>query len=341
MTALCLAIASGCGRSSEAQSKPDVAEQTIPVRVAYPERRDMQDRLPLTATVEADIAVEIFAKTTGRCIAIHAETGDHVEAGSKLVSLDDEEAKVTAKQAKVRLQKAKADLDRSQAMRDQSLLSAELFQSSRLAFEEAEAGYELARITVADASISAPVGGMIVERFCKIGDLITPTTPLMRVIDFSTLEAVVHVPEHVLPRLRVGLPAMITADAVPGTEIAAEVSEISPVVNPASGTIAVTVGLPEDTQLRPGMFVRVALVLEERTDALVLPTVALMAEGGAYSVFCVRDSRAERVAVTTGLRDGAWVEVFGDVSAGDAVVTEGLFRLEQGTTVRIVESPPT
>lgn len=340
LAVLALALgASGCGGRSEARQAKSAAEQAVPVRVVHPERRHLRETVDLTTNVEADVAVDIFAKTTARCTALYVAVGDEVTAGTLLVGLDQQEAKLNERQAFVRLTKARQDLQRAQSMNERALVSAEVLQTSRLEVEEAEAAWALAKLLLDETQVVAPVAGTVVRRHVAIGDLVSPTSPLVRIVDFATLEAVVHVAEYALPRIRVGLTALVTADALPGRTIETAITKISPVVDPESGTIEVTVGLPTGSGLRPGMFARVALITEERPDTMVLPSEALLTQAGGYALYVVRDERAVRVPVTVGLRDGGWAEILGEVTLADAVVTEGLFRLEPNARVRVVDTP--
>ncbi len=332
-------LGSGCGGRSEARQAKSAAEQAVPVRVLHPERRSLRETIALTTTVDADVAVDIYAKTTARCTELHVAVGDEVAAGTLLVSLDADEARLNERQAFIRLTKARQGFERATSMGQRALVSAEVLQESRLGMEEAEAGWALAKLLLDETQVVAPVAGTVVQREVSIGDLVTPALALLRLVDFRTLEAVVHVAEYALPRIHLGLPALVTADALPGREIATAVTEVSPIIDPASGTVEVTLGLPADSGLRPGMFVRVALITKERPDTVVIPAEALLTEAGGYAVYVVRQDHAARVPVTVGLREEGWVEILSELTMADAVVTEGLFRLEPNTRVRVVDAP--
>lgn len=328
-----------CGEKSEAGPAKSTAEQAVPVRIVHPEHRSLRETIDLTTTVGADVSVDIFAKATGRCTAVLGEVGDVVEPDAVLLTLDEAEARLNERQAFVRLSQARQDYDRIESMSARALVSAENLETSRHAVEEAEAAWGLAKLLLEETQVVAPVRGTVVRRDVSVGDLVTPAVPLLRIVDFETLEAKVHVPEYALGRVRAGLRAVVTADAIPGGEIETTVSAVSPIIDPASGTVEVTVRLPGDSGLRPGMFIRVALIIAERLDTLVIPSEALLTEAGGYSVYVVRDARAARLPVTVGLREAGWVEILGELSGDDAVVTEGLFRLEPNAPVRVVDAP--
>jgi membrane fusion protein (multidrug efflux system) len=92
-------------------------------------------------------------------------------------------------------------------------------------------------------------------------------------------------------------------------------------------------------QLRPGMFVRTRLILEERANALTVPEEALMPSGAEQYVYKVVDGKVTRVKIKTGLRRGSQVEVTQGLRAGDVVVTAGQIKLREGAAVRTGPPP--
>jgi multidrug efflux pump subunit AcrA (membrane-fusion protein) len=183
-------------------------------------------------------------------------------------------------------------------------------------------------------------------------------------VDFDTIVARVFVPEHELPRLEVAQEARILA-ASAGTDARfGRIDRISPVVDPKSGTVKVTVAIPRSQGLAPGMYVEVELVVARRDDALLVPKQALIyddvqafvyrftATGTATAPARAGDGDAEgagaspayevgtveRLRVVPALEDRQSVVPSGDtLGAGDRVVLAGQAGLEDGAEVRVVE----
>src|SRR3546814_19367233 len=90
-------------------------------------------------------------------------------------------------------------------------------------------------------------------------------------------------------------------------------------------------------RLRPAMFVRVTLALAARPGALMIPKAALVYELAGRYVYVVRDGKAERVPVDVGAEVDDTVEIRSGLSVGDVLITDGRFRVRNGTAVRTVD----
>jgi membrane fusion protein (multidrug efflux system) len=147
----------------------------------------------------------------------------------------------------------------------------------------------------------------------------------------------VFVPERELARLQPGQSASIAVDALAGRVFPAVVKLVSPTVDAATATFKVTLEVDDPKgNLKPGMFSRVGIVFERRSDALTIPRVALLDSDGSPSVFIVSDGKAEQRAIKTGLSNAGKVEVVDGLTGAEQVVIVGQNGLKDGNPVRVV-----
>jgi len=177
---------------------------------------------------------------------------------------------------------------------------------------------------------------VVAERYISRGNTIAAGEAAFRLVSADALEARVAVPEREVAPLAVGQPAVLSADALPGARITAEVARIAPSVDVDSGTVEVVLKVSNtDPRLAPGMFVRARIVHQRREDAVLVPPDALLREDGTAAVFVARregaDLVARRVPVETGFAEADRVEIRDGVSAGTPVVTSGRTGLRDGT----------
>jgi membrane fusion protein (multidrug efflux system) len=138
-------------------------------------------------------------------------------------------------------------------------------------------------------------------------------------------------------KLRAGQPAGITVDAISGAEFSGRIARISPVVDPTTGTIKVTVEVRDPSrQLKAGMFGRVNIVYDVHANALLAPKGAVLAEDAESAVFVVQDSVAYRKVVKTGYVNGAHIEILRGLQAGDKIVTIGQGGLKDSSRVEVI-----
>ncbi len=328
------------GCSKDSQSKPKdkkEASAAIPVEVAHVETGSIAAFFTGTATLEAEGDAAVVAKVGGVVKEILVEEGANVKAGQILAKLDDEKLAVQLAQAEANLHKLENDFHRNEELFDKKLVSAEVYQRAKFEYESQKAAFEMARLDHDYAVIRAPISGVVAERMIKVGNMVLPNTPTFRVTDFDPLLAVLHVPEREMSKLRVGQPASMIVDAIPGAEFSGRIARISPVVDPGTGTIKVTVEARDPSrQLKAGMFGRVNIVHDVHTNALLVPKGAVLAEDAESAIFVVQDSVAYRKVVKTGYVNGVHIEILEGLQAGEKIVTTGQGSLKDSSRVEVV-----
>ena len=132
-------------------------------------------------------------------------------------------------------------------------------------------------------------------------------------------------------------PVQMLVDALPDVAFAGSVARVSPVVDAATGTFRVVAQFKDDSgKLRSGMFGRVRIVYDQRSDALVVPRAALVGDNKDASVFVVDKDVAKRRKVTLGYADGGQVEIVDGLAEGEKVVTLGQAALRDGAKVQVI-----
>lgn len=345
-TALVLAL---CGCSGDRSSKGSTAaakpeekrEELVPVKVVPVAVGSISSYIISSATADTENQVEVFSKATGLCAEVLVEEGDKVEKDQPLARLEDSEVRLAEIQARINLDKLAASLKRAERMLNEQLLSDEEFENARFQFNAAEAEWKLAKIRREDTVITAPIAGTISLRNVKAGMNVTPAAPVFRIVDFGSLIATVFVPELDMAHLEISQRVVISADAIPEKDFEGKIKRISPVVDPGSGTIKVTVDLSQHSaDLVPGLFIRVKIVLDTHENAGLVPKRALLNNEERVYVFVVRDGIAEEAELTIGFSDANRVEVLEGLGSDDLVVVDGQSRLKDGIAVRIIEELP-
>ena len=267
-----------------------------------------------------------------------AEEGDRVKAGQILVRLVDDELKLSEAEAEINYRKLANQFDRKQEIYTRKLIAKEEYERFQSDLDQARIRWERAKLTLAHAAVKSPVTGVVSERRVKLGDRIGPNNKLYSIVDLTLLISKVHVPGGELRNLSVGQAAKVSTDFLPDTDFAGHILRISPVVDPASGTFKVTVGL-NDTEgvLRPGMFVTAHIVTATHEDAVLVPKRAVVYDDGLPHVFAVTDSTANKVQLQTGFEDSENLEVVSGVEKGDTIVVVGQNGLKDQAKIRIIE----
>ncbi len=349
--AVSLLMTSACGRGGGddeggrtwregAETGADREEEAVPVEVVTLERGPIEATLRYSATLEAERDVLVLAEASRRVEELRVEEGDRVRAGALLVRLQDEVQRSALAKAEIRLEDAQREFERQQSLYDQSLISEQTWITARSEYDQAKIALDDARRELGYTRVTAPIGGTVTERMVNLGDFVTVNQPLFRIVDFDSIVARIYVPEKELGRLAPGIEARVVADALEGRRFAGRIDRIAPAVDPATGTVKVTVAIPRQEGLRPGMYVQVELVTDTHDDAVLLPKRAVVYDNDQMFVFRLGDERrVERLEVEARLETPDTIEPEGGLESGDQVVVAGQSGLKDGALVRLPGDP--
>ena len=322
--------------------------QAAPVEVATLQRGAMEAVLRFSTDLEAEQAVPVHSQSPSlrRVVQLLVEEGQRVGRGQLLAKLQDDEQRQSVARASGQLDKARADFARQERLFAEKLISEQVFTEAKHQLAQLEIELAGARQAWGYTEVRAPIAGTVAVRRVKLGDVVTMDQTLFDLVDFDTLVVRVYVPERELARVKPGQAARLFAQARPGVVFAGTVDRVAPVVDPRSGTVKVTVRVPQAPGLMPGMFLDVQLVTDVRQDALLLPKRALLLDHDQAWVYRLKpDSTVERLLVQPILEDARHVEVqpaasrAGGLVPGDRVVVAGQAGLKPGAKVRVIGEP--
>jgi RND family efflux transporter MFP subunit len=236
--------------------------------------------------------------------------------------------------AEIAAARAQAEAAEAQARLAAQPYTKQDVEAAEAGVAQAEAQVELARTQVADLTVTAPVDGVVADRFLAVGAVTGPTVPIVSLAS-PEVEVTFAVEESALGRIQVGQTARIALPALGGEAVAGKVALIAPTLDNQTRTAQVKVQPDPDAigKLRPGMFAQVTVESARRPDALVVPRSALL-PGDAPSVFVVEGGHVRRAALKLGQQDRERVEVLEGLKDGDQVVIDAV-DLREGAAVAV------
>lgn len=313
---------------------------SIPVEVKTVGRGNLASTLLTYTSLEAERHVDVVSRTQGLVKTILVEEGDRVAEGQPLAQLDTEALELTLKEREVNMNSLESNYKRSQELVSQELLSSQEFEQTKFQYEAAQTQYESAKLQLEYATIRSPFSGIITERLVEVGNLVNANDVVFRTADLDPLLARIYVPEKDIAQVRPGQSVRINVEGSDQTHTG-RVARISPIVDPQSGTVKVTVEIRDRRgTLRPGMFTTVNLVVAIQEDVLQVEKKALVAEAEGSYAFLFQDGTAEKRLLEIGIAEGDFVEVVSGLSDGDSIITVGQEGLRNGAPVRIAGQIP-
>ncbi len=332
---------SACGMGN---GDDDAEEETppVPVETKAATRGNVYATYSGTAALEVDAEAEVVAKVAGEVQQILVEEGDIVTAGQILARLDGDRLRLELKESLANLRRLEQDYNRNVELHEKGLVSAGAFDSLKFELDALRAAHQRAKLELGYTDIRSPIDGVVAVRHIKMGNTIEVNAPVFTVTDLDPLIAYLHVPERHFRRLAAGQLASLVVDALPDLRFHGEITRISPVIDPATGTFKTTVEVSgESTRLKPGMFARINIIYDAHIDALLIPRVAIIDEDSLPAVFIIEDGLAHRKQVRIGLADGADVEIRDGLNGDEQVVVVGQSGLKEGAKVAVVGDTPT
>lgn len=343
----------------------------VAVETALITKADLGDRVVFTGSIRAEERYDAAPKITGIVRQVNFNVGDIVRRGAVLATLDDDEhalaveqseaslnvAEATARDAEAQLEIARRDYERALNLRQENVISAQEFDRTDASFKAQEAKYEtaVAQVRLSEASLNTakvilgytritadwtdgPEYRVIGQRFIDAGGLVTANTPIVSVLDISTVRAVIAVSEKEYSKMALGDLVAVGTDAFPGCVFQGRVSripqELSMLTRDAEVEIAVA---NADRALKPGMFVRANIEFQRRVGAAAAPLEAVVRrDDGSRGVYLVNEDRNQVSfqPVIEGIIDGRWVELIDGSGLLDReVVVLGQHLLKDGITI--------
>jgi membrane fusion protein (multidrug efflux system) len=327
----------------EAGQQQEPEERPTPVLLTTVERGTIQGQIRAASTIEAELQVTVHAESTGRITSLSLEEGDTVDEGDTLARIRRDAQSLGVERAATNLADAERELERVEKLYKQGIASQSEYDQAVTQVEQAKLDQRDRRRDLSNTVIKAPFSGILTRRFVDEGAFVTSGAQVFEITDFSTLVARVYVPEKELDRIAVGQPAEIVGKAAKNRQGTGEVRRIAPIVDATTGTVKVTIGLPDElaggeTGFLPGMYAEVTLTTERHEDVPIVPKPALVHEEEQTFVFVVDGDRAKRVLIETGLADDDFVEITGGLELGDRIVVAGQTGLKDGGLILEVDA---
>jgi RND family efflux transporter MFP subunit len=342
----------------------------VPVEVAPVQRGSITLQRIFSGELEARAEFVVAPKVNGRVERVLVNIADSILRGQVVAELDNDEYIQAVAQARADLAVAKANLSEAKSAleianrefkRTESLLKRGIasdsefdaasqdqlakqaqFKVAAAQVTKAESSLETANIRLGYTKVTAGwTGGdehrVVAERFVDEGQTVAANAPLLSIVELDPIVGVVYATERDYARLRPAQPVSLTTDAYPGEHFTGRIDRIAPIFLKSSrqARIEMTIDNPQH-RLKPGMFIRATVVLNQVSDATIVPEQALTIRDDREGVFIVSDD-GRSVAwreVKVGIREDDKIQVQGDGLSG-RVVTLGQQLVSDGSPISI------
>jgi len=333
----CASILSACSEPQADEKKEEVIYK-VPVETITLTKQDIKNTYKTTAVLEAKSESKVTNKVTGMIKSVLVEEGMLVKQGQILAQIDDESYQLEYERASIDLESATAEYNRSKPNKGKQLISAKDLEKLEFLVKSRRNQQKITAIKVRDSKVRAPISGVIASRSVKAGNM-TPSadSEMFHIVALDTLQGVVYLPEAQMNAVHLGQKASLRFPANGDKSISAEIALISPIIDTKSGTFKVTLQVDNDQgKLKPGMFAKVALTLDEHKSVQVVPLKALLVTDSETSIFIIEENKAKKVVVETAYEEAGFVEILTPLAIDTQIVIVGQQSLKKESLVTVI-----
>jgi len=292
--------------------------------------------VPASGRAQALRRVDLSARVSERIDRVHVREGDRVTAGQSLVELDRRSLEISLREAEASLANAEVDAQ-VQLLNDADVTpEKETRVAHRSGLTTAQQSVARAELNLEGTRVVAPFDGYVVSVFAVPGATAQAQSPLITLVDLSTIRVHAEVLESSFGTLEPGVRAEIRFASLPGEVFTGTVAALSPEVDADRGTGVAYIELPNpDGRIKPGMYAEVQLSAATYADRLSVPRGAVLERDRRLLVFAAKSGRAEWQYVETGLETDNSIEITSGVAPGDTILVEGHLTLAHAAPVRV------
>lgn len=306
-----------------------------------PEKGIIHRWVRLPATLAPNQQVTLHARVSGFVKSIAVDKGDMVKNGQTLVAIEVPELLADQKKVQAELDLAKIEFDRATeaAKKAADLVVPQTLDAAKGRLSTAKADMERIETMLGFASITAPFDGQITDRKIDPGSYVEAgRSPLVTLVDASTIRVQIPVTELECPLATVGKPVKVQIESLGSAAFEGTITRRTGALDEATRTMLVEADLKNtDGRLLPGMYAIARIAVEKHDSAMVIPTTGLVMEKTNAFVFKHVDGKAMKTPVKIGFNDGEKVEILDGVAGSDEILLPDKTALTPGQAVTVIK----
>ncbi|MGC4022706.1 MAG: efflux RND transporter periplasmic adaptor subunit [Cyclobacteriaceae bacterium] len=278
---------------------------------------------------------QIRPEVTGRIVKLNIQEGSLVRKGELLVKLFDQDLQAQLKKLEVQLDISNRTVERQRDLLKINGISQQDFDLSALAVDNLKADIETTKISISKTEILAPYDGKLGLRNVSLGAYVSPTDILTSIRQVSQLKLDFSIPEKYAKEIQVGYNVKFRVDGGEKDHVATVIATEGN-VDQVTRTLKIKAIVKENhPELLPGVFAKVNLQLGRQTNALMVPSQAVIPRARDKQIVLLRKDSAKFLTIETGIRDSVYVQILNGLKPGDTVVTTGLMSIRPKGKIKI------
>ena len=306
---------------------------------------EWQPTLRSVGTATAVNGVTISTDLAGIVRQIAFESGNKVHAGDLLVRLDTTQEEAQLHQAEAQRDFAAVTLKRDKDLLEKHAISQSDYDNAEASSRQGQASVDQYSALIARKTLRAPFDGVTGIRQVNLGQYLKEGDMVVTLQAFDPIYVTFDLPQQDLSKLAVGQPVALQVDAFEGQSFAGKITAINSLVDQATRNVQIQATFANpDFRLRPGMFAKVNVIMNEKQNVVAIPATAIHYAPYGDSIFIVSEMKDPQGKEYKGVKEqfiklgqsrGDMIAIVSGLKPGDEVVTSGVFRLKSGAHVNV------
>lgn len=325
--------------SSDAENKSEAQSATGKTKIAIDAQivkyETFTNDIVLTGSLLANESVELASEISGKIENIYFKEGEFVNKGKLLVQTNVADLEANLQRLKYTAQLNAQTEQRQKQLLEKEAISKEEYDIAFTNLKTTQSEIDALEAEIDKSRIRAPFTGFIGLRYVSEGSYITPTSQIASLYNVDPIKIEFSVPSRYSALVKKGSKITFTSEAE-NEERNATVYAIEPQIDPVTRTLSARAETPNpNNELIPGQFIRINLSLENRENAILIPTTSIMPKANGHTVFIIKDGRAHLKDVELGARTSTRVEILKGINKGDTVAIAGVPQLKDRAEIEI------
>ncbi|WP_227018965.1 efflux RND transporter periplasmic adaptor subunit [Sinanaerobacter chloroacetimidivorans] len=315
------------------------ASDVINIKVATAELTTLESTSPLTGRLEPVEEVSLIPKIAGEVTKVYVSLGDKVSNGTVLFELDKTQVATTYNQAKVSYDDARVALERMTTLYNEGAISLQQYEQAKTQFSIAKEVYTAASDGINNYVVTSPIDGYVTSINVSEGTIASQAVAAVTIANIDKLEIETSVSENMINKVNLGDKVNVLVSSVSDTPLSGTITALSPA--PATGSLTYPMKVTLDSvskDVKPGMFAEVIITSEKTENVLAIPSNAVLIKSGKTVVATIdKENKVVMKEVVVGVDNGDLAEIKSGIAAGETIVVEGQYYLEETSKINIIE----
>lgn len=325
-----------CGDSG-GETKKETVDKKLPlVKVKTVETGTFSDNFRVLGIIKPITSAKVSSEEGGLIVILNKDKGSYVRRGEIIAKIKKDVEIATYEQTEAQIELARINYEKQKQLFEDNATTEIQYLTAKWQYEAAIKGQDVLKQRLKTGYIRSPISGIVDEKFMNRGEMSAPGSPIVNIIDVSSVKVSAGIPEMYLTKVKKGQTVNITIEVLPGVEFEGKVNYIAPALQGTSRTFEIEVIISNrDKLLKPGMNANVQISEFSQPNSVVIQQDLIVDYGDEQYVFILEGDIARKRVLKLGGRNENMVLIESGLNPGDQLITDGFQSVKDGDKVQI------